>query len=270
MRSIDGAILDFKRLDLLGAGDTPLHRLDARAKVLVTALFIILVVSHDRYDVAPLIPFFIYPAALLGAGNLPVGFILRKLLLICPFVIIAALFNPLLDRAPAMAIGTISISGGWLSLASIIIRSILTVGSAFTLIALTGFPAVCHALERLGMPRPFATQLLLMYRYIFTLTEEGGRVAKARQLRSFGRKGLGVTSFTPLVGHLLLRTWQRAERVHTAMLSRGFDGNFHRSGRSVFGMEEFVFIGSWTAVLTILRFTDIIKSVSSLITGVMN
>lgn len=267
MASIDGAILDFKRLDLLASGDTGLHRLDARAKVLVTAVFVFMVISHDRYDISALFPFFIFPAAMIAAGNLPCLYIVRKILLLCPFVIVVGIFNPLIDRAIVLQAGSLAISGGWLSFFSIMVRSILTVGSAFILLALTGFSGVCRALEQLGMPRPFAVQLLFLYRYIFVLTEEGGRAARARKLRSCGKKGLGINSFGTLIGHLLLRTWQRAERVHIAMLSRGFDGRFHSSRQTTFGLRELFFVVGWSSCLIILRFADITQLIGALITG---
>jgi cobalt/nickel transport system permease protein len=267
MATIDGAILDFKRLDLLASGDTGLHRLDPRAKVVVTALFVLLVISHDKYEIAALFPFFIFPAALIAEGNLPLSYIARKILLLCPFVIVVGIFNPIIDRAILVQAGSVAFSGGWLSFFSIIIKSILTVGSAFMLLALTGFPGVCRALEKLGMPRPFAVQLLFLYRYIFVLTEEGGRAARARQLRSCGRKGLGLASFGTLIGHLLLRTWQRAERVHIAMLSRGFDGNFHSSRKTCFGKEELVFIAGWSVFLIFLRFANVTTVIGSMVTG---
>lgn len=267
MASIEGAILDFKRLDLLASGDTGLHRLDPRAKVLVTALFVVLVISHGRYEISALFPFFIFPAALIAAGNLPAGYIVRKVLLLCPFVIVVGMFNPLIDRTVLLQFGPVGVSGGWLSFASIVIRSFLTVGSAFVLLALTGFPGICRALEQLGMPRPFAVQLLFIYRYIFVLTEETGRAARARQLRSCGTKGQGMGSFATLVGHLLLRTWQRAERVHIAMLSRGFDGRFHTSRSTSFGSRELLFVTGWGIFLLLLRSANLSQLIGTVIMG---
>ena len=267
MASIEGAILDFKRLDLLASGDTGLHRLDPRAKVLVTALFVVLVISHDRYEISALVPFIIFPAALIAAGNLPAGYIAGKILLLCPVVIVVGIFNPLFDRAIMLQLGPVGISGGWLSFVSIVFRSLLTVGSAFVLLALTGFPGLCRALEQLGMPRTFAVQLLFLYRYIFVLTEEAGRAVRARQLRSCGTKGQGMGSFATLVGHLLLRTWQRAERVHVAMLSRGFDGRFHTSRETSFGSRELLFVIGWGGVLILLRSINLSHLVGTVVMG---
>ncbi|NJD90137.1 MAG: cobalt ECF transporter T component CbiQ [Geobacter sp.] len=267
MSTFDGAILDFKRLETLASGDTTLHRLDPRAKVIVTALFIMAVVSHDRYAITRLFPFFIFPAALIAAGNLPLAYIIRKVLLLCPFAIVVGIFNPLIDRTIVLQLGDIGISGGWLSFASIIVRSTLTVGTAFVLLALTGFPAICRALEQLGIPKLFAAQLLFLYRYIFVLTEEAGRASRARELRSCGKKGQGMTSFATMVGHLLLRTWQRAERIHVAMLSRGFDGSFRTSRKSSLGSNECIFIALWGLFLVTARILDLPKLIGTFITG---
>lgn len=253
MASIHSAVLDLKSLDLLANGKSTIHRLDARAKVLVTFIFIICVVSYSRYELAALLPFFIFPIVMISLADLSPLFILKKIALLCPFVLAVGIFNPLFDREILLQLGPLGISGGWISFASILVRSMLTVGAGFILVGVTGFTAVCQALEKLGMPRVFAVQLLFLYRYIFVLTEESGRVSRARELRSCGKKGLGIQSFSSLVGHLLLRTWQRAERIHMAMLARGFTGEFHASRQSSFGMSEFRFVLAWSTLFIFLR-----------------
>lgn len=266
MASIHHAVLDLKRLDLLAHQDSGIHRLDARAKVLVTTAFIITVISFDKHALSPLIPFFIFPAAIIARSGLPPLFIARKILLLCPFVIMVGIFNPLIDRETALQLGPLAVSGGWLSFISILIRSALTVSAAFILVGVTGFTAVCQALEQMGMPQIFAVQLLFLYRYIFVLAEEGSRASRARELRSCGRKGLGISSFSSLVGHLLLRTWQRAERVHMAMLARGFTGRFHTRNRSGFGPAEFFFVAGWSVLFILLRLQNVPALLGSLLT----
>ncbi len=106
------------------------------------------------------------------------------------------------------------------------------------------------------MPQVFAVQLLFLYRYIFVLTEEGSGSSRARELRSCGGKGLGIQSFGSLVGHLLLRTWMRAERIHMAMLARGFTGEFHARQPSRFGGRELLFLLGWSAFFVVLRLQE--------------
>ncbi|MDD3814977.1 MAG: cobalt ECF transporter T component CbiQ [Desulfocapsaceae bacterium] len=270
MRSIDGAVLDLKRLDLLATGDSVIHRLDARAKVLTTLVFIVTVVSFNRYEFTALFPFFIYPVVTASLGNLPGGYIVRKIIMVIPFAFVVGMLNPIFDRELFVRIGPFAITGGWISCASIILRTVLTVGAAFILVGVTGFLSVCEALERLGTPRTFTVQLLFLYRYIFVLTEEGARASRARELRSCGRKGLGLASFGPLIGHLLIRTWLRAERIHMAMLARGFTGEFHSRQVSGFGWRELFYVAGWSAVFVVLRMENGAQWMGRLVTGVLS
>lgn len=269
MASIDGALLDLKRLDRLAAANTSLHRLDPRAKVLATLVFLVTVVSFGRYELSAMIPFFIYPAVMVSLGELPAGYILRKVALVIPFALLIGIANPFFDRAPMLQMGPLGISGGWLSCLSIVTRAALTVSAALILVAVTGFPAICRAMEGLGMPRTFAMQLLFLYRYLFVLAEEGGQAARARELRSFGRKGSGIASYASLLGHLLMRTWLRAERVHMAMLARGFSGNFPSTEGTQFGAAELTFVSGWSALFIFLRFTNASQLFGSLLTGIL-
>jgi cobalt/nickel transport system permease protein len=243
--------------------------MDARAKVLVTIIFTLCVVSFNRYELTALFPFFIFPVVMISLAGLPPLFILRKIALLFPFVLAVGIFNPVFDREILLQLGSFGISGGWISLASILARSILTVGAAFILVGVTGFTAVCQALERLGMPQVFAVQLLFLYRYIFVLTEESGRASRARELRSCGKKGEGIHSFSSLIGHLLLRTWGRAERIHTAMLARGFTGEFHACRQSSFGAAEIRFVLGWTTLLIFLRWQNVSQLLGSLVTRLL-
>jgi cobalt/nickel transport system permease protein len=262
--------MDFKRLDLLATRDSAMHRLDARAKVLVTLVYIVTVVSFGKYELSAMFPFVLYPVVIVALANLPAGYMTRKALVVVPFALVVGMFNPFFDRNVVTMLGPLAISGGWLSCLTIIVRAVLTVGTAATLVAITGFPAICRALEQLGMPQAFAVQLLFLYRYIFVLTEEGRRVARARELRSFGNKRLSMHSYSSLVGHLLLRTWQRAERIHMAMLARGFTGMFHTRQQSRFGKEELLFVAGWVTLFIILRLYNLPLLIGSLITGVIS
>lgn len=270
MLAIDGSFLDFKQLDLLAMRNTAVHRLDPRAKVLTTLAFIVCVVSFDKYSISAMLPFLIYPAVLVAVGELPVGYLLRKIVIVVPFALLVGLFNPVFDRQVLMHLGGLDIWGGWISCLSILLRAILTASAAIILVAVTGFPAICEALEKLKMPQAFAVQLLFLYRYIFVLTDEGVRTARARQLRTFGNRGLGLRHFGSLVGHLLLRTWERAERIHMAMLARGFTGEVLTTRRQTrFGRTEFLFMGGWTTLFVLLRLYNAPHLLGGLLTGVL-
>lgn len=258
-QKIDRAFYEIGHLDSLAAADTPLHRLDPRAKLLTTALFIICVVSFGKYEISRLLPFFIYPALLIGLGNLPLGFLFRKLLLVSPFIIFIGIFNPWLDRTVLLQLGAINITGGWISFASLLLRFTLTVGAALILIASTGFATFCMALEKLAAPRIFAVQLLLLYRYLFILISEAIRMKRAHALRAFNHQtAITFKVFLQMMGNLLLRTIDRATRIHMAMLSRAFTGELRTVREFNFGGREFLFMTGFSSLFLLLRLTDII------------
>ncbi len=248
-------LLDFRRLDLLAAEDSALHRLDARAKLVVALAFVVCVTSFGRYAVAPLLPYFVFPIAVAAAARLPAARLSRQVALLLPFALLIALPNPLFDREVLLRVGGVGIAGGWISLVSILLRALLAAAAALTLVAVTGFPAICGALERLGMPRQLAVQLLFLYRYLAVLGEEALRMTTARELRGGGRP-LSLRLYATLVGRLLLRTWDRAGRIHLAMCARGFVGDFRSGERSRFGRREIIYVAGWCGLFLLLRTQD--------------
>ena len=265
MSRLETAFYDLGRLDLLAEKDSIIHRLDPRVKVITTLRFIICVISFDKYEVARLLPFFIFPALLVGIADLPFNFLLRKLILVSPFVLFIGIFNPFLDREVILQIGSLQVSGGWLSLISILLRFILTVGAGLLLIATTGFPAICMAIERLGAPKIFAVQLLMLYRYLFVLIEESIRMIRAYTLRAFSKKKIRYPIFKQLLGNLLLRTLDRAQRIHMAMLSRAFTGDIRIARQFSFRTKEFFYLAGCAALFTFIRFVDISELLGKLI-----
>ena len=254
---LDTVFYDLGRLDLLAEKDTIIHRLDPRVKVVTTLCFIIYVVSFGKYEIGRLLPFFLFPAFLIGMANIPFGYLMRKLLIVSPFIVFIGIFNPFFDRNILMQIGPLHISGGWVSLISILLRFILTVGATLLLIATTGFPAICVALERLGAPRIFSVQLLMLYRYLFVLIEESIRMIRAYTLRSFTRKKMRFRIFKQLLGNLLLHTLDRAQRIHMAMLARAFTGEIKIVRQYHFGWAEILYLFGLILFFTLIRFVDI-------------
>ncbi len=264
MAKIDASFFDLGRLDRLAYRDSPVHRLDPRAKLVTTLVFLVTVVSFGKYEVSALLPFFLFPVALAAVGGLPAGYLVKKVLLVSPFALFVGIANPFFDRAPLVALGPVVLSGGWVSFVAILVRFALTVGAALVLIATTSFHGVCLGIQRLGVPQVMAVQLLLLYRYLFVLTEEAARLVRARSLRSFGRRGMGVRVYGSMVGHLLLRTLDRARRIHRAMLARGFDGEIRTLRPLRIGPAEIAFVLGWSALFLVLRWVNLPRLLGSL------
>ena len=262
-----GQWVEIGRMDELGRLDTPAHRLDARAKIITTLLFIVVVMSFPRYEVSALMPFLIYPFALMALGRIPPGCIARKILLAAPFALVIGMFNPWLDQRTVAVIGTWSISGGWLSFISIMLRFVLTVSVALTLIACTGIHRLGTGLERMCVPRVFVVQLLFLYRYLFVVADEGARMLRSLELRSAGPNSLRLRVYGSLVGHLLLRSMDRADRVYRAMVARGFNGEIRVLRQAPFCLTDWVFTGGWTAFFIIARRWNLADALGRMLAG---
>jgi len=267
MARIDSTVFDLDTLDLLAYRDSAIHRLDPRAKLLTTLVFILTVVSYGKYEIAALLPYLLFPATLLIVADLPAGYLGKKLLLVAPFAFCIGLFNPIIDREIILQLGPLSVTGGWLSFGSIMLRFALTVGAALILVATTSFHGICYALEKFLAPRVFVLQLLFLYRYLFVLIEQAVRLVRARSLRSFQGRGLGLKSFTPLIGQLLLRTMDRAQRIHLAMLCRGFNGEIHLGRRLQIGLPEVTFTLGWSLLFILFRLVNIPRLLGVWTTG---
>ncbi len=259
--------LDVGEMDELGRLDSPLHRLDARVKALTTAAFIVAVMSFPRYEVSALMPFFLYPAALMALGRVPPGYILRKLLVVAPFALGVGILNPWLDRRVVVTLGGHGIAGGWLSLTSIALRSALTVSAALCLVACTGIHRLCAGLEQLGLPRVFAVQVQLLYRYLFVIAAEGQRMRRAAELRSLGHPTLPLRTYAALVGHLLLRSLDRAQRVYQAMVARGFEGHLRVLRPTRVRAADLAFLAGWTLFFVAARCWNLARWLGGLVTG---
>lgn len=252
-----GQYIEVGRMDDLGRMDSPIHRLDARAKILVTAAFVLVVMSFPRYEVSALMPLFVYPFALIAAGNLPAGYLFKKVAVAAPFALFVGMFNPLLDRHPMGTIGPVTISGGWFSFASIMVRFALTVSAALALVACTGIYRLCAGLRRLGLPHPFVVQLLFLYRYFFVIGDEGLRMLRAVEMRSAGTRSLKFGTYGPLIGNLLVRSMDRAQRIYRSMVSRGFDGEVRLLHRETPGWKDVAFALGWIGFFACARSWDL-------------
>ena len=252
---------DIGYLDTLSRADTAMQRFDPRVKLLTTVLFCGVVVSFDRYKIGPLLPLFVFPAFIGGVGRVPIIYILRKILWVSPFALMVAIFNPVFDTRPALHVNGFIISAGLLSFISIMLKFFLTVGATLCLLAVTGFYPLLQAADRLGAPRVLVVQLMFFFRYLFVLLDETARMLRARSLRTFGTARLGPSSFGPLTGRLLLRTLERAERIHRAMVARGFTGEIRLCKPLRTGPKDAAFIACWAAYFIAVRSFPITEQV---------
>ncbi|GAB4541863.1 MAG: cobalt ECF transporter T component CbiQ [Thermodesulfovibrionia bacterium] len=269
MLTFDKGYFNLGYLDTLAYKDTFIHRLDPRTKLITAISFVFMVVSFPRYELSGLIPFFIFPVFMAIMGEVPAGFILKRVILVSPFVLFVAIFNPLLDTTTMYNLDGIRITGGWVSFFSIIMRFVLTISIALILMATTPFHAICHAIERLSVPRVFVVQLLFLYRYIFVLAEEGMRMVRAVNMRRFKGGMHDMNLVINLLGVLFVKTMERAERIYQCMSSRGFDGEVRLLQRYKIRFTDIAFaIITITAFIAFRRY-DVTKVIGEIVLRLM-
>ena len=229
--------------------ESPIHHLDARAKIIVFFTFILIGVS------SPPTSFFLFgllAIALIGIAlfaRLPLVHLLRKVLVVLPFLLIVAISIPFMKKDGVgggynLGIGSLSISrsGLWV-LWNVVIKSCLGVFSIILLSSTTTFPQLIKGMEKLGSPKIFTMLASFMYRYSFILIDEVYRMKRARDSRSFGGRWLWQTEVIGhMIGTLFLRSYHRGERVYLAMLSRGYQGTMPETTASRLGLGEIVFL----------------------------
>lgn len=222
--------------DRYRSGISLIHQLDPRVKVVITVLFILSNVLLP--DGAWLAFVFSWGIILLitnlaSLGNLYVitrGFIALPFALAALSAVFAIPGQPIF----AVEIGSWQLVGtdaGLLRFVSVIIRSWLSVQMAILLTATTQFPDLMHALRHLRVPPPLVAVISFMYRYLFVLTNEVIRMLRARESRSATKQGDYKTTFSwrarvagNMAGQLFLRSYDRSERIYSAMLARGYQG----------------------------------------------
>jgi len=147
---------------------------------------------------------------------------------------------------------TLSISGqGLQEFATIALKSWVSVQVALLLTFTTPFHDLVDGLRQLRMPRIIVSTISFMYRYIAVLSDEAGRMMRARASRSADVDGHGGGTVVwrmrvvgGMVGSLFLRSYERSERVYAAMQSRGFQGELrHMHGRPLDASDWTFFIG---------------------------
>lgn len=262
------SLYNMRLLDDLARKDTSIHRLHPLVKLITTVVYLAVVISFERYEVNGLIPFVFYPLIILMLSELPPLPILKRVLMAAPFIIGVGILNPVFDNH-TVSIGRISISRGWITFLSITIKSGLTVTSTILLIATTGMDKIAAALRMLKIPRIFVLQLLLTYRYISVLIEEVLRMSRAYSLRAPGQKGIQRSAWGSFAGQLLLRTFDRAQRVYESMALRGFNGEFNTGKLLKISVKDILFLAAWSMFFVIARFYNIPMIIGSLFTGVI-
>lgn len=211
------------RLYLPGA--SPVHRLPPHPKIVAVLAFVLLVVATPRERMWAFGVYALLLAAVALVAKVPFPTVARRTVIEVPFVAFAFLIPFVAEGEKITVLGLqVSESGLW-DAWNILAKGTLGVVASILLAATTEPRMLLLGVERLRMP-PLITQIAaFMLRYADVVLDELGRMRVARASRGFEARDVRATRvLARSVGALFLRSYERGERVHLAMVSRGYDG----------------------------------------------
>ena len=264
MGKISEAIYEVHYMDTIASKDSPIHRVHPLVKLIVTAAYIWITVSFNKYDITGLITMVIYPVALFSLSGISFRHSIKKLRIILPFVILMGILNPFFDREPRFLLYGLTVTNGMVSGLTLFIKGILTVLASYLLIATTRIEAICYAFNILHVPEILVTQILLTYRYITVLLSEANHIFEAYSLRAPFQKGIHHKVWGSLIGQLLFRSIDRATALYDSMVLRGYNGNFKHSQLPKARWQDFAYLVSCGAVFAVLRYTSFTALIGNL------
>lgn len=220
MSDIRSKLSKFYSLEQLSAGNSVMHRLHPLTKILMTFTFLLCVMSMQRDAVTQLTPFLFYPIIAIGISEIPYAMVFRRTWIAMPFCLFAGITNLIANQTVVLQLYGISITAGMLSLISILLRTFLCVTAVLILIATTPFSLFTEQMRFMHIPWLLVALIEMVYRYLSVLSEEASSMVIAYQLRSPGAQRPDMRHFGSFVGMLLLRSFDRAERIYQAMQCR--------------------------------------------------
>lgn len=276
MKAIENQLHELDKLQNLQQRSHWMNELHPLGKLLVCIIYILTVASFDKYNLSGLILMAIFPVFGFIDGELSFKEGIYRMRLILPLVIFVGIFNPFFDRNVLFVIGGsgatvspdavnsvaelgaaglgtagIAVTGGVISMLTLMLKGIFSVLSAYILIATTSIEEICYALRLLHVPKVIVIVILLIYRYFGLMGNEADRISNAYKLRAPRQNGINYKAWGTLVGQWLLRSMDRAGIVYESMLLRGFKGDFlvkRKKARPVDMIYPIVWICAFVAI----------------------
>ncbi|MEJ2716267.1 MAG: cobalt ECF transporter T component CbiQ [Deltaproteobacteria bacterium] len=249
------------KIEEFALGDSIVHRLDPRVKI-VSALAFAVAVAVNHSLTATLVAI-LFPVSLILAARMDLGRVLVRLALVNGFIAFLWIFLPFgVPGETIYSVGPLHVTREGLYTAMLITAKSNSI--VLATIALLGTSPVfdlAHALSHLGCPDKLVHLFFFSFRYVHVIHDEYHRLRRAAKVRAFHPRTDIHTyrTFAYFIGMLLVRSFQRAQRILDAMKCRGFRGKFYilhhynmsRSDYAVGSASALVSVG--LLVLTVAR-----------------
>jgi cobalt/nickel transport system permease protein len=210
-------------------GHSPVHRAPAHLKLVALLVFMLVVVATPKQWYAAYAVYLGVLLVVVGVSTVPPTYLLKRMLVEVPFLFFALLM-PFIATGPRTDVLGVSVSqAGLLGAWALLAKGTLGVLASLTLAATTEPRDILSGLDRLHFPHQLVEIMGFMVRYVDVVTDEMRRMRIARDSRGFTARD--VRHWPVLArsaGALFIRSYERGERVHLAMLSRGYTGRMPR------------------------------------------
>jgi len=210
-------------------GESFVHNLDPRVKIIVAILYSIVVAVSSNFSA--LLPALGVSLFLIVLSKLSIRKVLYRLLLVNGMIIFLWVFLPFTYKGETLfTIGPLAgTKEGVLYASQITVKCNAILLAMVALLSTTTIFTLGHAMGQLYFPDKLTHLFLFTYRYIHVIFQEYKRLTNAMRIRGFipGTNLHTYRSYAYLVGMLLVRSYDRAERIHKAMLCRGFHGRYY-------------------------------------------
>lgn len=229
-------------IEAVAAKDSPVHRLDPRVKIVGLIGLVLVAVT---------LPTGAWPAfgalaallvVLVALSRLNPVYVLRRMTIEVPFLLAAAVLP--FTAEDGLALG-----------ATVALKVSISVLAMVILSSTTPFPSLLRGFELLKVPRLILTIVAFMWRYMHVLAAEVSRMQTARAARGYSANWLWqATSTGSLIATLFLRSLERGERVHLAMMGRLYDGRMPETatGRLETGAADALFLSTLAVSLVLI------------------
>ncbi|MFG1877886.1 cobalt ECF transporter T component CbiQ [Sphaerisporangium sp. NPDC049003] len=218
-------------------GDSLVHRLPPECKLPAVAGFAVVVVATPRDAFWAFGVYVLLLAAVAAVARVPAAFVLRRMVIEVPFVVFAVAL-PIIGLGARVEVLGLSLSAEGLWAAwNILAKATLGVVASILLAATTEPRMMLLGAQRLRLPPLLVQIAMFMLRYMDVILDEMRRMRVARESRGFAARDVRhLPVLAKSAGALFIRSYERGERVHLAMLSRGYTGSMpviHEGGASV-------------------------------------
>ncbi|MFH1103264.1 MAG: cobalt ECF transporter T component CbiQ [Pseudomonadota bacterium] len=237
-----------------------IHDTDPRYRIVFAFLYTATVALLKEFPT--LIASFLFSMTFIFLARLKGREVLRQLLPALGFILLIWMILPFTYPGnPLIRLGPLGIiEGGIFIAAQVTLKSISILLTLMALTATMSIAVLGHAMNRIGLPEKLVYLLLFAYRYIFVIEKEYQRLVRAAKIRGFRPKTNLHTYKTVayLVGMIFLQAFARAERVHQAMICRGFNGTFYSLWEFSKSRNNTLFILLMTIFLTALVLVELL------------